>query len=239
MTSKSILAMFVLMVIAYSSWGQETICHKYNTVNPTQEPSSGPRCRIIGDTFYLDGMVTEEMFYELRDYAPNIKHIELNSYGGLVEPAHKIAELIRSKKITTNVRKNAKCSSACTLIFQAGIKRTAHPAVRFLYHGVRLSNLWTEYWIDSRLIIGRQKSRYILAQQFEEVGLETEKLFAAYIELGMDPQFILNYKSLPEDPNWFANGNFTRTQNLIISSPKLINFNIVQDFDWRESVPEN
>ena len=235
---KCILPFFILFFLTANSFAQETICHKYNQVNPSAEPSMGPRCRVIKDTFYFDGMVTDEMFYELRDHHPNVRTIELNSYGGLVEPAYRIAKIVRERNIKTNVRKGAKCASACTLIFQAGVNRSAHPTVRFLYHAVRLSHLWVEDWVDSRLEKGREKSRDILAQQFIEIKEESDLFFQKLVEYGLDENFITYYRSLPEDPNWFENGNFTRTKDLIISSTKLFPYNVVEKFDFREEVPE-
>lgn len=225
-------------LISSHSFSQVTICHNFNKINPAQEPASGPSCRAVNDTFYFEGAVTEDLYYELRDYHPDIKHLELNSYGGLVEAAYKIAALVRERQMTTNVRKDAKCASACTLIYQAGVKRTAHPSVRFLYHGARLSNLWVSDWIDDRLATGREKSLKLLAQQFYEVTNETQKFFELMVSYGMDARFIDYYKNLPEEKDWFVNGNFTRTKNLIISSPKLIEYNIVQEFDFRNQFAE-
>lgn len=232
------LILGVFLLISSHSYSQITICHKFNKINPTQEPANGPSCRVINDTFYFEGAVTEDLYYELRDYHPDIKHLELNSYGGLVEAAYKIAALVREKQLTTNVRKDAKCASACTLIFQAGVKRTAHPAVRFLYHGARLSNLWVADWVNGRLVAGREKSLNILARQFEEVENETQKFFSLMVSYGMDARFIDYYRNLPEAIDWFTNGNFTRTENLVISSPKLIDYKIVQNFDFRNQFPE-
>jgi hypothetical protein len=231
------LALFIFLS-ALEARAQFTICHRYNKLNPAQEPSMGPRCRVVKNSFYFDGMVTEDLFYELRDHYPHVTHLELNSYGGLVAPAYKIAELVRERQMTTNVRKGAKCASACTLIFQAGVKRTAHPSVRFLYHGARLSNLWVQNWLETRLEVGRSQSREELARQFSEVQEESSRFFKALIHYGMAPEFIEYYKSLPEDPNWFVDGNFTRTVDLIIESHRLKAFNIVQGFDTRDEVPE-
>ena len=225
-------------------YSQETICHRHNKVNPAQEPANGPRCRIIGEVFYFDGAVTEDLFYELRDYAPQIKTIELNSYGGHVVAAYKIAELVRGRGLSTNVRKGAKCASACTLIFQAGAQRTAYPTTRFLYHSARLSSLWVDDWLETRDSIkagtvDREKHLDQLAQQFVEVREETEKFFAQLILYGLNPDLIRMYKQRSEITTWFEDGNFTRTDNWIISSLQLTQFNVVQDFDYRETVPEN
>ncbi len=242
MLDYSIMLKYLLLTASFfisaPAFSQLTICHQFNKINPTQEPANGPSCRVVNDTFYFEGAVTEDLFYELRDYHPDIKHLELNSYGGLVEAAYKIAALVRERQITTNVRKDAKCASACTLIYQAGIKRTAHPSVRFLYHGARLSNLWVSDWVHDRLNVGREKSLKLLADQFDEVAFETKKFFGLMLSYGMDARFIDYYKNLPEAKDWFADGNFTRTENLIISSPKLIEYNIVQGFDFRNRFAE-
>lgn len=232
------LILFTFLVPVTFAYSQETICHKYVVLNPTQEPAMGPRCRVVGDVFYFDGAVTEDLFYELRDFYPNVKTIELNSYGGLVEAGYKIAELVRERGISTNVRKDARCASACTLIYQAGVHRSAHPTVRFLYHGARLSSDWFPNWLDYRYEFGRQKGTDFVARQIQEVQEETEKFFSKMISYGMNPDFIKYYRSLPESKTWFQDGNFTRTQDLIIAAPKLINYQIVQDFDFRTSVPE-
>lgn len=208
---------------------QETICHKYVQIDPTQEPASGPRCRVIDNTFYFEGAVTEDLYYELRDYHPHVTAIELNSYGGLVEAGYKIAELVRSRNITTHVRTGAKCASACTLIFQAGIHRSASPGVRFLYHSVRLSNLWFDNWLDLRYLKGRETGRAFLATQFEEIQKETNLFWSQMVKYGMDPSFIDYYRSLPEDENWFLEGNFTRTKNLIIPVEELVQYGIVNE----------
>ncbi len=233
------IGIFLLVLgVSDSVFAQETICHKYVQINPTQEPSMGPRCRVVGDVFYLDGMVGDEMFYELRDHAPHAKVIELNSYGGLVEPAYKIAELVRARGMHTNVRKGAKCASACTLIYQAGVRRTAYPLTRFLYHGARLSNAWVEHWLETRLEKGREKAREELALQFIEVKAETEKFFQQIIAYGAAPALVEKYRGLPIATDWFEDGNFTRTQDWIVRSTQLVNYNVVQEFDFRESVPE-
>jgi hypothetical protein len=233
-----LLILCVQFFYVNDSSAQETICHKYNKINPTQEPASGPSCRVVGDTLYFEGAVTEDLFYELRDYHPNVKHLELNSYGGLVNAAYRISELVYDRKITTNVRKDARCASACTLIFQAGYRRSAHPSVRFLFHGARLSNLWVENWFEDRYEKGREQALEKLSIQFSEVEAETEHFFNQMIKYGMKPEFIEYYKSLPVSASWFPDGNFTRTKDLIISTPKLINYNIVQEFDFRSEFPE-
>jgi hypothetical protein len=236
-------AIFVIgLVVSSTSYSEEpvvsssmydTICYKI-VVRPTQEPSFvGPRCRLEGDMLYIDGAITFDMYYEIK-YNTKIKRIELNSYGGMVEAGYEIAEIVRARGIETNVRKNAKCASACTLIFQAGVKRSAHQSVRFLYHGARLRDGWLDGWWYIRTEKGRQASVDYVSTQIAEVKAETEKLFSLYVKYGMTPDFIDSYKAMPIADDWFTDGNFSRTENLIISAKELTKFNVVQEFDTRE-----
>lgn len=68
--------------------------------------------------------------------APGHKTIELNSMGGDVFAARRIARIIRRHKIDTAVHKNAFCYSMCVLIFAAGHNRTAHETAMFGLHRI-------------------------------------------------------------------------------------------------------
>lgn len=202
---KTLTAFFILslLIISHQSQAFESVCSPLNQINPSQEPASTTRCRIVGDTFFLEGAITKDIYQELRDFHSDVKHLELNSFGGVIETAYKLAALVRERSLTTNVRKEAKCASVCTLVFQAGIKRSAHPSVKFLYQGESLAR--------------------------QPVLHENEKYFKFMIYYGMDRKFIDYYQKLP-DPD--------RKKDLIISSMKLVDYNIVQDFDLREEFPE-
>lgn len=63
-----------------------------------------------------------------------IKRIELNSRGGKLFSAFKIAEFIRKNNLETYIGKYQICASACTVIFQAGTVRIAHETAVFMYH---------------------------------------------------------------------------------------------------------
>src|SRR5690606_1391264 len=130
-----ILGILFIFFSAVYAQAFETACHKYVQIDPVVEPSlTNPRCRVIDDVFYLEGAVDSQILYEIKTHYPDIRRMELNSYGGEVEAALELAFLIRERNIATNLRKGAKCSSACTLLFQAGVQRTAHHSVRVLYH---------------------------------------------------------------------------------------------------------
>lgn len=87
------------------------------------------------DTAYIVGHVGPVTANYILSLDPKkIKRIELNSYGGKLLQAMKIARFIRNNNIDTYVGRYSICYSACTILFQAGIKRTAHITAKFLYH---------------------------------------------------------------------------------------------------------
>ena len=63
----------------------------------------------------------DEILSELREKEPNL--IMLNSYGGEVSGALRLAKYVREKEIKTWVAENSICASACALVFLAGVQR--------------------------------------------------------------------------------------------------------------------
>lgn len=214
----------------------DSVCGSFYKVFPTPEPSMQAKCQVQGDTLYWDGEINDYLINEIRDYHKNIKLIELNSYGGLLESAFEVATFVRKTGISTNVRKGARCASACTLIYQAGIRRTAHPLTRFLYHAPRIMESGIQNWKDYCQLKGRDLCRENIADHIVSTLADADKMFAVYLSYDMSPKFIEEYKGLPIDPHWFENGNFTRTKDRILSAAQLVKYNIVQDFDLREAL---
>jgi hypothetical protein len=60
--------------------------------------------------------------------------VRLDSTGGLLLEAVKIAEIVRTAGLTTRVPYKATCASACTLVFAAGPSRIAHALSRIAVH---------------------------------------------------------------------------------------------------------
>lgn len=218
---------------AVTEYPIDSICYKVK-VFPTQEPSTSvAKCRIEGNVMFVEGVVDTYLVYEIKSNK-KIKHLELNSYGGLVEAGYEIAEYVRKNKITTNVRKGAKCGSICTVIFQAGVKRTAHSSVRFLYHGTRLNKGWLRGWSEVRDMKGREWATKFVVDQISAVRAETDIMFAKYVEYGMNPKFIDEYNSQPIENDWFENGNFGRVKDYIVGTDVMLKNNIVTGLDPRE-----
>jgi hypothetical protein len=78
--------------------------------------------------------------------------LELNSYGGSIVEAEKIATLVENRRLATNVR--AVCISACTLAYVCGSTRTANRGARFGFHRLSGGRLTSE------AIVERLSARY-------------------------------------------------------------------------------
>lgn len=228
-----------LCPIAYSSEvSTETICHKYVQVEPVKNPSFRvPQCRVEGATLYWEGVVTDEVIYELsiRQQTEPIQKLQLNTYGGSTEAAILAARFIREHKIETEVRKGAVCMSACTLIFQAGTKRTAHPKARFMYHPARWGSAWYSNWSarceknKKENLNGRELCRNDLAQFVFEVQEITNEFFGRLLHYGMKPEFIKDFLKQPIEQEWFENGNFSRVGDWEVEAQDLVKYNVVQE----------
>ena len=62
--------------------------------------------------------------------------VHLNSGGGLVDAAMKIADVVHKAGLTTRVPYRATCASACALVFAAGVNRIAHAESRIAVHSI-------------------------------------------------------------------------------------------------------
>src|SRR5215211_6804589 len=64
-----------------------------------------------------------------------VTSLQLNSDGGNLLEAVRVADWVRSAKISTNVGQSATCASACFLIFAAGETKYANDSARIGVHG--------------------------------------------------------------------------------------------------------
>ena len=73
-----------------------------------------------------------DRFEEVLNSAPGTRTIMLDSDGGRIFEALRMAELIRARGLDTRVERN--CASACTLILLAGKDRSAHRFAQIGFH---------------------------------------------------------------------------------------------------------
>jgi len=64
-----------------------------------------------------------------------VTSVRLNSEGGSLLEGARLADVVKSTKLSTNVGQNATCASACFLIFAAGETKYAYVRARIGVHG--------------------------------------------------------------------------------------------------------
>lgn len=99
---------------------------------------AGHQLRVLNDGAELEfsgpiGFGVTEEVEKLLDAHPTIGVVHLNSNGGRVEEAKKLAELIEARGLTTYT--STECASACTLAFLGGARRVLGEGARLGFHG--------------------------------------------------------------------------------------------------------
>jgi len=110
-----------------------------------------------------------------------LAHVELNSVGGDVEASIAIANRLRAAGSHTHVASGAKCFSACTVIYQGGVERSAGEDALFLLH----------YDVQKSANPDRDHMGSIWG---------TVSLIEAMIDLSVDTS---NYEQMPGSGDWF------------------------------------
>lgn len=78
------------------------------------------------------GLGTAGEVRRILNRAPGVKTLVLESSGGLLNEAAKLRQLVGDHALNTHVE--TLCESACTLVFLAGVDRTAGPEARLGFH---------------------------------------------------------------------------------------------------------
>ena len=149
-----------------------------------EPPSSLPLYTIVigGEpgVVYIYGRIDAALVERVIALDPTeIKRIELNSIGGKLFDAFKIAKFVRENNLETYVGKYKTCASACTVIFQAGVKRVAHETAYFMYHYA-----YDKIGLLNKKMVPNIKSTHIMFQRLIEYGAAPELINK--IKLGED-----------------------------------------------------
>ncbi len=217
------------LVIAAEIDRTDSICYPYS-IDPVPPPTSMvPKCRVIGNTMYIDGVISpDDYLFELKQLYPEVDSLELNSEGGPIRNIYELSDYIRSRKMHTNIRKGATCSSACTLLYMAGARRTAHAEARFMFHGVNAGG----QPINMKALCegqGIETCGKRLMEIVDDQNSSTKALFAKYVEYGASPSLWSDYMKFPLDEKWWEHGNFTRKIDWRMNPFEAARYNIVQE----------
>lgn len=212
-----------------------TACITYDVENIHPDElrvSNFIKCMRQGSTLWVDGGIDPNLIDELRIYNEKpIKTIYLNSGGGKVEDAFELANFIRENKITTIVRKQAVCASACTMLFQAGVHRVAHRTARFMFHSARhlLISSSQQKEIIRCLKAPSDQCLQVIDEKKQGLLETTHEMFDLYEEYGATPQLRQDYFSMPEEQVWWTSGNYVGLIDWWLTAQTLIQYNVVTD----------
>jgi hypothetical protein len=135
------------------------------------------RLTVSRDEFELRGDIARGLADDLETQLtshPEIRRIRLDSGGGLLDEAQDAAATIKAHHLDTAV--SAECSSACTVIFVAGTRRTLEPQGKLGFHALRSAQPDADLrWIQSM----------------------------AYSPYAVDPAFLLRVSTVPAASIWY------------------------------------
>ncbi|MEO5773122.1 MAG: hypothetical protein ABIQ32_03255 [Sphingomicrobium sp.] len=157
---------------------------EYGQIAIGRDPLGGGatlRVNAGGKTLEMKGMLTagvaDRLEHILRSN-PNVGLLQLDSGGGRIFEALRIADVIRSRHLNTRVEE--RCESACTLILMAGKERSADGFAQIGFHQPDFPGLNDRERLD---IIADNRRDYIAA--------------------GIEPSFLEKALSTPPNDMWY------------------------------------
>lgn len=164
--------------------------------------------RLIFDTVaLLDGeevgirFADADTLREMLRRHDEIAVLELNSEGGGVFSAMRLAELVIDFELDTDVRNI--CESSCVTILLGGTKRTMARGARIGFHQFSWSvEAMTEYYEDSREDEGWETPFEFASWVYTDTQTETYNRLQYLIARGVDPTFAIQTLRRPDGSMW-------------------------------------
>jgi hypothetical protein len=214
-----VFVFLALWLVGVPVWAFGSLCGTYDVENTHPEDLRTNlvlKCMHRGDSLFLDGVIDMELIFELDQFAEApIRYLYLNSTGGKVDNAFRVAEFIRENQITTVLRPGAQCMSACTLLFQAGQQRIAHPSATLMYHSTRFlqQSQETRNFVRQCVRHPTPECDTFIGERRTLLQESTNQLFALYEEYGATDALYNDYQELPEVDEWIDQGNYLKMKN--------------------------
>lgn len=124
------------------------------------------------------GMGAARRFEQIVEKAPQLRRVVLDSPGGRLYEAHRIATAVRLRGLQT--RASGDCASACTLVFVAGTRRSLVSPARLGFHRASVPSMNPLY---------------------DEMA--NRKLAELYAEAGLPEDFVASVLRTPARRMWF------------------------------------
>lgn len=173
------LSVTIAVFVSANHW-VNLVAHRAK--RPPLPPAEALMLETRGTVTYWAGPIDFDSFEALErtlQQYPQIKTLSLDSAGGRVPAARGMARLVSEARLDTIV--SGTCSSACTLVFIAGEKRTLPEESRLGFHG------------------------YKLLSGIRTIDTEAEQLrdLKVFQKRGVDALFLEHAFSVPFEDIWF------------------------------------
>ena len=162
------------------------------------------------------GIIFEDIddFKMLLEQNLDITKVSLTSYGGFVEAAYEIADLILDYNLDTHLEGD--CESACTILFLAGNKRTAKEDSKLGFHQTSYSEESAKEEYESMKDEMNFNSPFAYAAWVLE---DTQEMILNdlyfYQGIGMSLDFFIKTLEAPSDEMWYPDHSYLREEGII------------------------
>ena len=133
---------------------------------------------------------------------PNIKTINLTSWGGLIFAAVEMADIIIDFELDTHVKQI--CFSACPMLLIAGETRTLERGSKIGFHrGWWDSDSMRSYYEEERERSGWENEFDFSSWIYDESQEDIYSQFKYYLERGVSPSFVIETMRARSEDGWY------------------------------------
>ena len=133
---------------------------------------------------------------------PNIKVINLTSWGGYTSAAVEMADIIIDFELDTHVKQI--CFSACPILLIAGETRTLERGSKIGFHRSWWdSDSMRSYYEEGRESYGWENEFDFSSWVYEDSQEEIYSQFKYFLERGVSPSFVIETMKARPDDGWF------------------------------------
>lgn len=172
------------------------------------------KLRIDGNTLYYSTYDAKEeinqeinwddtdVFADILKENPDIKLVQIDSSGGLVEAAMYLADIIIDYELNTHI--DGECASSCVLLFLGGEKRSLARGSWIGFHKTSwasdsLKDYYTEWKEDEGWVNEYDFAEWLYEDTQKSILRDLEYL----IERGVDPAFAIKTLRADSDDMWY------------------------------------
>lgn len=192
---------------------------KPNNSNPTLDLSSK-------SVMYINRFIDDYTVDSIRKKYKKLKYLILNSPGGTIDDAYRVALFVKYGGIITVIPKYGRCDSACTIIFQAGKERHASSTASIMYHGSRVDSKFMDAYFKECPIVN-ERCLTLFEKMKYRIKRSTINVFKKLEEYGLSHDVFLLLLEQPPQKKWLLKGNLTGYSDLRFTAKESMQYNAV------------